>query len=77
MKMDVTGSTGISFWAMSDRQREFYVDVTRISDLSGTVKKPNTETWRQVIVVHPRWQQYSIPYASMETGGGADALDQQ
>ena len=70
MKMDVTGSTGISFWAMSDRQREFYVDVTRISDLSGTVKKPNTETWRQVIVVHPRWQQYSIPYASMKLGGG-------
>jgi len=69
MKMDVTGTTGIRFWARSDRPREFYVDITRTSDISGRVKEPKTETWRQVIMVGPRWQQYQIPYASMKLVG--------
>lgn len=65
-KLDASGSSGISFWAMSDRPRQFMVDVKRVRDLTATKTTPaDTEIWRSVINLGPRWERYTIPYDKM------------
>lgn len=66
LNLDVTGTSGLSFWAMSDRQRQFCVYVRRTADLTGKVKDSPTETWRTVVTLGPQWRKYTVPFAEMQ-----------